>query len=284
MSGVPESVNDAVNAVASTGVLLVAVDFDGTLAPLVDDPESSRMLPAAQDALLQLDELPDTRVAIVSGRALDVLERLTSAPASVALIGSHGSESRLDGAVVETTLGERERERLTALNAIIASVADRFEGALFEPKPAGAGLHTRRSSRADAAQAEELALRLVAELERNSRDLGRSDGELVIRRGKDILEFSWGEADKGTALLGLRRAIGATGVIFIGDDVTDEDGFAVLRPGDVGIKVGAGESAAEFRLENPAAVAELLELLARARRTQRPVREEDVARSRPAID
>lgn len=263
----PRELADAIASLSLTRVLLVAVDFDGTLAPLVDDPDSSRMLPTAEVALLELAAIPDTHVAIVSGRALDVLERLTAAPAAVALVGSHGSEFRIDGVAAATELSDPERARLAELCRVVRSVAEKYDGALFEQKPAGAGLHTRRASRSDAAEAGSLALRLVAELEaRGEAYAGRRP--FVIRRGKDILEFSMGEADKGAALLRLRREFGASAVIFIGDDVTDEDGFIVLTSGDVGIKVGAGESAARYRVNDPEAVAELLQVLRDTRRAE----------------
>ena len=68
---------------------------------------------------------------------------------------------------------------------------------------------------------------------------------------------------KGAALQRLRDAHGSTGVLYVGDDVTDEDAFAVLRPQDVGVKVGGGETLAGYRVADPAAVRDLLHLLVR---------------------
>jgi trehalose 6-phosphate phosphatase len=72
-------------------------------------------------------------------------------------------------------------------------------------------------------------------------------------------------ADKGTALLALRDAVGADAVAYFGDDVTDEHVFALLGPGDVGVKVGQGDTAAAWRVSGPPEVAEALALLARLR-------------------
>jgi trehalose 6-phosphate phosphatase len=63
----------------------------------------------------------------------------------------------------------------------------------------------------------------------------------------------------------LREHVGATAVLYAGDDVTDEDGFARLRGDDIGIKVGEGETAAQFRVADPATVAQVLTLVAQAR-------------------
>jgi trehalose 6-phosphate phosphatase len=90
---------------------------------------------------------------------------------------------------------------------------------------------------------------------------------LTIRDGKDIIEFSVRGADKGDGIERLREYTAATAVLFAGDDVTDEDGFRVLRPeaGDVGIKVGEGDTLAQFRRADEEAIATMLTLLAEAR-------------------
>jgi trehalose 6-phosphate phosphatase len=65
-------------------------------------------------------------------------------------------------------------------------------------------------------------------------------------------------ADKGTALLALKEEVGASAVLYFGDDVTDEHVFEVLGPADLGVKVGEGETAARLRLDSPEDVAEAL--------------------------
>ncbi|MBX3088653.1 MAG: trehalose-phosphatase, partial [Cryobacterium sp.] len=125
-------------------------------------------------------------------------------------------------------------------------------------KPAGTALHTRmlRSPAATEA-ARQSALARVVELDSQQR--------VTHRYGKEILEFSLRRADKGGAIQLLRAQSRADSVLFIGDDVTDEDGFAVMTDGDVGIKVGPGETSARFRVEDPSEVEELLGVLDRER-------------------
>jgi trehalose 6-phosphate phosphatase len=87
------SLDDALGALASTPVLLVAVDFDGTLAPIVDDPTDATMLPRARRALAQLTRLGHTYVAVISGRAFTDLDaRLGPVAAEVLRVGGHGCE------------------------------------------------------------------------------------------------------------------------------------------------------------------------------------------------
>ena len=80
--------------------------------------------------------------------------------------------------------------------------------------------------------------------------------------GSGVLELFVRHGDKGSAVQQLRREHRAVTVVFVGDDVTDEQGFAVLGPGDVGIKVGPAPTAAGRRLPDPQAVGEFLAALA----------------------
>jgi len=86
-----------------------------------------------------------------------------------------------------------------------------------------------------------------------------------VKKGKMVIELTVIDTDKGTAVERLRRQVGADTVLFVGDDVTDEDGFAVLRDHDVGVKVGAGHSVARYRVDGTDETAELLKMLAELR-------------------
>ncbi len=80
--------------------------------------------------------------------------------------------------------------------------------------------------------------------------------------GKDVIELAVVVVGKGRALSALRAGARATATLFMGDDVTDEDAFRVLETGDVGVKVGAGESLAQWRVPDPDAVVTVLAELA----------------------
>ncbi|MFB2351101.1 trehalose-phosphatase, partial [Priestia megaterium] len=86
----------ALRELARVPRLLVALDFDGTLAPEVDSPEKARAVPEAHDAVLRLMRAPRTRVALVSGRALRSLIEVSDLPDDALLVVSHGIEIRLD--------------------------------------------------------------------------------------------------------------------------------------------------------------------------------------------
>jgi trehalose 6-phosphate phosphatase len=247
----------AIRRLAEAERLLLALDFDGTLAPFVDVPRGARALPEAKAALDRLEHLPRTWVAYVSGRPLESLEAVTEADEDALLIGSHGVEIRFGRDGVGLDLTETERDTLTRLGATLQALVDSVPGTKLEIKPVGFGVHYRTVEGGRGAEVVARAYELAGAV---------SDG-LTVRDGKDIIEFSVREAHKGDGIQRLREYTGATAVLFAGDDVTDEDGLRVLDPaaGDVGIKVGTGETVAQYRVADERAIATLLTLLADAR-------------------
>ncbi|MFY9712129.1 MAG: trehalose-phosphatase, partial [Microbacterium sp.] len=89
------------------------------------------------------------------------------------------------------------------------------------------------------------------------------------RAGHRVLEFSSRAEGKDVAMGALREKFDATGILFAGDDVTDEDAMRVLIDGDLGVRVGQGESAAALRVDNPQQIAQLLDALATERAARR---------------
>jgi trehalose 6-phosphate phosphatase len=244
----PEDLTAALDAAAATARLLVTSDFDGTLAPIVDNPADARPLPMAAGALAALADLPDTAVALISGRALSVLRELSGAPATMHLVGSHGAE-------VDTGFTHQiDRDLLARIVSELETIAADRPGVTVETKPASAALHVRNASPDDGAAA-------LAEAEAASRDW-----DAHATAGKAVLEFAVLQTDKGEAVDVLRGQSDATAVVFLGDDVTDEKAFRRMRGGDVGVKVGPGDTLAEYRVDSPDDVSEVLAYLLRARR------------------
>jgi trehalose 6-phosphate phosphatase len=240
----PADLIAALDTVAATPRLLVTSDFDGTLSPIVNNPADARALPAGSAALLALADLPDTSVALVSGRALEVLRELSGMPASVHLVGSHGAE--FDTGFTQTVDGALLAQIVDSLTEI----ASRYPNAAVETKPASVALHVRNASDADGEAALAAARTAGAQWAAEATE------------GKAVLEFAVITTNKGSAIDVLRERDRATAVVFLGDDVTDEKAFARLRDGDVGVKVGPGPSAAQYRINSPEDVAEALAYLA----------------------
>jgi len=250
--GLSRELVGALNEFARFKRILVALDFDGTLAPEVDDPEKARAIPEAREAVLRLLELPNTRVAMVSGRAMASLEAVTDLPDNTLLVGSHGVEIRLDNEDDHVPLDAAEKKRVKALHDVLGEVADSFDQVWLEHKPLGFALHTRLATEHNSRVAHLVALsEAQAEID-----------DLKIRAGKNVLEFSIRSTTKGEAVEHLRGYTDADAVFYAGDDVTDEDAFATLQPHDIGLKSGSGDTIAAYRVAGPLQVAQVLALLA----------------------
>ncbi len=242
----------ALRELARVKRLLVALDFDGTLAPEVDNPAAARAIPEARDAVLRLLALPNTRVALVSGRSLSSLIEVADLPDNTLLVGSHGVEIRLDDPSDRFSLDTAELEKVEVLHEVLGDVADSIDQVWLEAKPAGFALHTRLATEHDSRIAHLVALsEAQAEID-----------NLTVREGKNVLEFSVRPNTKGEALEHLRRYTAADAVFYAGDDVTDEDAFAALTPDDLGVKSGHGATEAAFRVQGPDEIALVLSTLA----------------------
>ncbi|WP_127126521.1 trehalose-phosphatase [Georgenia sp. SYP-B2076] len=229
--------------------LLVALDFDGVLAPLVLDPKDSRVLPASAAALAELAPLDGVDVVLVSGREATDLIRLAEVPPGTRVIGSHGAQfGRTVTSPTGETVLEAEPVGLTAEQAALRAELLRetealvagAEGAWVQAKPAAVVLHTRQAARDDAARLTRAAVDGPA---------ARPGVTTIV--GKEVVEMAVLDVTKGDALVRLRDAVGADAVLYAGDDTTDEDAFAVLGEGDVSIKVGDGETGAAYRVTDP---------------------------------
>jgi trehalose 6-phosphate phosphatase len=244
----------AIRQIAATGHLLVAMDFDGTMAPIVGHADDARPLPRSAAAFAGLAVLPRTTTALISGRALASLRAVASPPVNTLLIGSHGAEAWLGPGSTGLTLDPEQKALLAEVRAVLADIVKEAPGTMLEDKPAGVVLHTRLAP-------DDVADDAVAA----ARSVLQDRKGVFLKDGKRVLETSVVNASKGEGVTFLRQITGATGVLFAGDDTTDEDALARLEPGDVGVKVGLDFTQAQYRVEAPIHVAELLEVLLQER-------------------
>lgn len=241
-AAVPRELADALEAAAVRRPLLVASDYDGVLAELVDDPSDAVPQHGVADVLARLAATDGVTVALVSGRGLHDLRTTSGFTGSFRWIGSHGAE--FDGPLQDDLADRRNR-----LRDQLAPVVAATPGARLEVKPASVAVHVRQV--ADRAVATTLLDHVRTTV----------DPSLTLKPGKDVLELAVTDADKGSALRRLRAEIGAAVALYLGDDRTDEDGFRALDAGDIPIKVGEGETAAGYRVADPAGALSALKFL-----------------------
>lgn len=245
--------------------LLVALDFDGTLAPFVVDPMTARMLPQARAVIEQLAALPHTTVALVSGRSIDDLKVIAewNDEAPFLLAGSHGAEFSFDAPNVARDEGEAVSRMIVRSREVLTP----WPEVRVEPKALGVGIHTRGLNE----RIEREAFAAVDAL------FAAEASDWRRRLGDRVLEFSvWGSGkDDGIAVLA--DAVGGVdAVFFAGDDSTDEDALHYVKshyPGrSVGIRIAAAptDTSADLVVPSPDALIEILGLLAAQRATMPP--------------
>ncbi|TWP38864.1 trehalose-phosphatase [Leekyejoonella antrihumi] len=259
MNGLSGALTDALAAYAGHDRILFGTDFDGVLAPLVQDPSTSRPVAGSMEALRALAGLPGVEVAIVSGRDLATLTALTGPREDddIVLVGSHGAEASTPLPHI-FELDDDAQEKLEQVSVAMKSVALAHPGTRVEHKQAGVALHTRGLDPQVAAGASRAAARIPEQVHGTH-----------LMLGKDVVEVTVLDVSKGVALHSLRDRSGASVVCYLGDDRTDELAFAVLdaAAGNVTIKVGPGDTAAAHRIPDPAQVLEVIAEVLRLRRT-----------------
>jgi len=239
---------------------LVALDFDGTLSPIVVDPATARPAPGAVEAVVQLAQR-GARIAVITGRDARTVVKLGDLDAipGVTVVGLYGAETWSGGEL--TTLPTPEstlqlRERLPTLLRFAAT-----DGAWIEDKRLSLVVHARTAADPAAALAAlRPAVRQIAD-----------ELDIEMHEGRDVLELRLPGYDKGGAL---RRLVGdARAVLFAGDDLGDLPAFAAIRDlraqgrwarSVVACSAEVPEAcdAADVRVDGPDGVVELLTRLA----------------------
>lgn len=223
------------------------LDFDGTLVDIAERPEAVRVDPALPPALADLQTRLRGALAVVSGRPIAFLdERL--APFRFDAAGLHGIEQRLAGRFSPCNPEDHPTLRREVVRLLGVTAA--HAGVLIEDKGCSVAVHWRTApDKADFARAQAQA---------SAATLGQA---YRIQYGKAVAEILPAASGKGRvieAFLRERPYRGRT-PIFIGDDLTDEHGFAAVNAaGGLSIRVGAGESVAAKRLDSPAQLRERL--------------------------
>lgn len=229
--------------------VLVALDFDGTLAPIVSRPHRVRVPAATLRFLRAAVRLPWVRIAALSARPMRDLARYLPLR-GILRVAQYGLEG-----------GDPIRPaRRRAIRAAVATVRGQVEpivapvpGAWIEDKRLTIAVHYR-----DVAPARQRALvRALRRVAAGAERLG-----LRVQSGRRVLDFVPARYDKGRALRMLRRRVRPAVTFYFGDTAGDEPAFAALGPSDFPVRVGAGPTAAAYRVRGPEEVARFLRALA----------------------
>ena len=242
------------HALREASHLLVCLDFDGTLAPIVEEPAAATITPPNAAALEGLATKERVTTAIVSGRALSDVRERVDPPDTYA--GNHGLEIERDGTVA---VHPDARECTTLIDEVctfLETALESIPGTRIENKRLTGTIHVR--------SVPEPARPLVRRVVDDAVSL-IGDGDLEVSTGRCVIEVSpaidWGKGE-AVAVLEDRLATDPF-VVYVGDDVTDESAFRTVEPKGLGVLVGEQRpSAASVRVGSPAVVTSLLRWLA----------------------
>ncbi len=243
----PISARSASDTAPAAQQLALFLDFDGTLVEIAPSPEDVKLDRRVAPALAALRGTLGGALALVSGRPIAFLDEML-APHRFDIAGLHGAQIRLDGELhAQSAQPGSLREALRDL----VRFANSHVGILVEDKRVSVALHWRL---APSLQDEALAL-----MRRTAARIGPG---VRLQEGKSVAEIVPANASKGHAIAWLmaKPAYAGRRPVFIGDDITDEDGFAAVNAmGGLSVRIGADrESQAGLRLASPTALRHIL--------------------------
>ena len=252
--------------------LLLGLDFDGTLAPIVSDPEDAQIDGRAKRLVGELSNHPAVTVAIISGRALDDLRPRVDLDGPL-YAGNHGLELA-DGHTRRThPVADARRPAIERIARELRERLSDVQGAFVEDKALTATIHFREAS--DPHRVTSTVESVVSE----------SDADVEVTAGRAVREIrpelEWG---KDAAML-LFRSLTPEGYrpMYLGDDLTDEEAFEVIEDDGIGVRVGTETgpgTAATYQVSNQQQVPELLDWLAEYAEHRWPQDDADPGRER----
>ncbi len=242
---------------AGAGQVLLCLDYDGTLSPIVREPAAARLAGSTREILRRLAGTEHITLAVISGRGLEDVRNRVGLE-GVIYAGNHGLEIRGPSLDYLNPSARRARPALRAAARKLVRQLASIEGAEVEDKGLTLSVHYRRVRPPERDRVRETVFKVIAP--------ARSRRTIRVGEGKMVIEIRpptpW---NKGNAVNLLRREAGKSGVgtplpVYVGDDRTDEDAFRVLAGEGITIKVGPPgvKTLARYRLSGVGEVKEFL--------------------------
>jgi trehalose 6-phosphate phosphatase len=233
--------------------ILLLTDYDGTLTPIVERPELAHLPSGTRIFLSTLADKPGFKIGVISGRALSDL-KMKVGITGITYAGNHGLEIEGPGIELIHPVAEEIRPYLRLMHYVLSRALATIRGVLVEDKGLSLSVHYRQVDERRTGEVEDVVKRVVGNAE--------AAGAVKIAPGKKVWDVrpavNW---DKGKVIKSLMKRYGQGGrrsgllPIYLGDDVTDEDGFKVINNYRNGLSVFVGEpnglSSACYYLRSP---------------------------------
>ncbi len=254
---------EVVPQLRDAGHILLLTDYDGTLTPIVERPELANLSEETRQLLKNLTRQHLFTVGIISGRALLDLRNKVGI-SGIIYAGNHGMEIDGPGVNFINPLADEMKPFLRVMHQVLSRTLGKIKGVLIENKGLTLSVHYR--------MVEEDEVKNVKNLLTDAMGGVAASGRVKITDGKKVYEIrpaiAW---DKGKAIKLLMKKYGKGGresrlfPVFLGDDLTDEDGFRIIEKYESGISVLVGEakqnSAARYFLSSTEEVTQFLNML-----------------------
>jgi len=249
--------------------ILLLTDYDGTLTPIVERPELATLSTTNKQLLRNLVRQPNFSVGVISGRALTDLKDKVGLN-NIIYAGNHGLEIEGPGISFINPIAQELRPIFRILHYVLSRALKTIKGAWVENKGLSLSVHYRQVERKKAGEVKTIFERMVSGTQ--------AMGKVKVTSGKKVYEVRPAVAwDKGKAIKLLMKKYGKGGrksrllPIYLGDDLTDEDGFKVIEDYGNGISVFIrGEetrpSSARYFLNSPTEVTSFLRMLLEQRK------------------
>jgi trehalose-phosphatase len=239
--------------------LFIFLDYDGTLAPIVEKPAYAVIPKQTKDLLRELSKSPRFRIAVISGRSLKDISRMVGLN-DIIYGGNHGLELAGPGVRFNSPVSQKHRDILKKILRVLRNKLRSIKGVLIENKDLSLSIHYRRVNNKNIPLVKNIFCEATAfNLWRN---------EIRVRLGKKVFEVcppvNW---DKGKAVLWLLHNISFSEKapvfpIYIGDDMTDEDAFKTLKDSGFTVFVGRPQKTyAQYYVNNTDEVLDFLKIL-----------------------
>jgi trehalose 6-phosphate phosphatase len=238
--------------IGRAGHVLVGLDYDGTLTPIVENPAQALLPTSMRQAIWALTRRDDVTVAVISGRSHGDLQELVGIPGLI-YAGNHGMEISGPGMSFIEPGAKAASQELHSLAQELAKKLHHIQGVFVEDKGLTLSVHHRRAAPVDG---DEVWHRVHNTVEPHRDRFHVTLGDKVYEV-RPLVRWN-----KGSALVWIKERVAKpdTLVIYIGDDTTDEDAFRTLGDEAVTVRVGDNrETAAQFLVPEPVTVQRFLD-------------------------
>lgn len=235
------------------------LDYDGTITPIHKTPSETILSSDTIHILQQLIQLPNVRVTILTGRSMKDIRKFIPFE-NIRLVANHGFHIYMDGNEWVHPDAESSFPKMHQLQDILLTALKSFSNVFVENKQFTLGIHYRNAAAKDTPIVKELT----------KKNISSFDPKLVITESKEVIEVQppvkWGKGNAVSKILKVHPYPHNSLKIYIGDDITDEDAFQVLKSSGITIYVGEiSETKAQYYVENVKEVLQILRMIIKLR-------------------